>query len=117
MENKVLKRNILIAEFWGYKYEKGVAWYNPFGLKEHYWIKNKNNSIQRLDSKNFRFNFDWNWVIPVVYKITSMDTNTAVLRDAQNKFINDVKKEIIWNEIDKVNKCIVKFINVYNENI
>jgi len=116
MENKKIENNILIAEFWGYKYEPGDAWYNIFGLVEHYWIKNGDGSIQRLNAKNFRFDYDWNWLMPVIKKITKLETNTSVLRNAQTNFFKTVQKELLWNDIDNTLICVIKFIDFYNKN-
>jgi len=114
-DNNAIEKSILIAEFWGYKFHPADPWYK-FGYLSHYWIKNHDNSIQRLKPEYFRFDSDWNWLIPVIKKISSMETNTSILKTAQSKFLENVKKEVLWDEIDKAIDCVVEFITIYNKN-
>ena len=73
LSDELMSKNIIIAEFWGYKFYPADKWYNLIGHYEHYWIENNDKSIQRLHSKHFRFHWDWNWLLPVISRIMKLD--------------------------------------------
>ena len=71
--------NRLIAEFVGYKLQPAdTGWKYLFrGYREHYYIENSdypNTSpkYRRILLKIMPFDYDWNWLMPVVEKIEKM---------------------------------------------
>jgi len=119
IDEKTISDNILIAEFWGYKFYPADKWYKFNGYIDHYWIENSDKSIQRLNSKNFRFHWDWNWLIPVIKKINNIKFLDAPhnheLIVYQTEFIVKVRNKIIENDFDGAYELVVNFINEYNK--
>ena len=118
--DELMSQNILIAEFWGYKFYPSDPWYKLNGYRDHYWIDNKDKSIQRLVPKNFRFDWDWNWLLPVIKKIDKMDFldaphNHELIR-YHAEFCVNIKEKIIEEDIQEAYDMVVDFINIYNKN-
>jgi hypothetical protein len=119
MENNTfftLENEILIAEFWGYKFYPADKWWKFNGYQEHYWIKRNDKPIRR-NPKEFRFCFDWNWLHPVIKKILDINNFTdKILIEARQKFYADIKDKLLYDDIEGACNLVVNFIKLYNEN-
>lgn len=119
VDEKILTNNILIAEFWGYKFYPADKWWKIGGKVDHYWIENKDKSIQRLLPVKFRFDFDWDWLHPVIKKIMNMNFDepfNGVLIDAKQKLYTDLRTPMLYDDLDSAYELVVEFINIYNKN-
>lgn len=111
-----MANDIIIAEFWGYKFHKADQWWKLNGMSDHYYIENPNGTVQRLPANKLRFHLDWNWIIPVIKKINKLDLldcQISLVQDHINFCVN-VKEKIVNNDLDGVNKLVVDFIKSYN---
>lgn len=127
------KGNKLIAEFMGYKI---WTWDN----KKYYITMGKSPNDRNYDVENLKFNYDWNWLMPVVEKIESIKVGNikyidfhimpdAVIvtnqEDEENPLIlinkseckGSIETEFTFFEtkIQAVYQAVLKFIKWYND--
>jgi hypothetical protein len=120
LQEEVRSKNIIIALFWGYKFYSADKWWKLNGYVDHYWIKNPDGSVQRLEPKHFRFNWDWNWLIPVIKRITKMDflnqhpLNHELIRTHANFCVN-IKDKVMENDIEGAYDMVFDFVTFYNK--
>lgn len=70
MENEILEGNALIAEFMG-----KTVYPRTWSEKKKEWIYDKKWKGQGCDYEPFQLKYheDWNWIMPAVEKIESMN--------------------------------------------
>jgi len=121
-EQEITYGNELIAKFMGGEYRTDL----PFEWLSKGWINTPaNNSQQVAQSHQFRYNSDWNWIMPVREKIESLGfvclfySNICFIQDI-NSFTKKigVPKFYVENYGTLLNECvfrsIVLFIEWYN---
>ena len=104
-DKEIIEGNELIAIFMGAKYNKTSGWeFSVFGGP----YSHCNNKL--------KFNLSWDWLIPVIDKITSMDgyiefkASTSSMVSEGGIYINTKFIENTW-------KDVVEFIKWYNSQI
>lgn len=93
------EENKLIAEFMGYTLDDENL--------ESFRIMN-NNKIEYILATNMKYHSSWDWLMPVVSKITKMDNYIGLM---QRENIMDT---IPYGLIDDVYEYVVQFIKYYN---
>lgn len=95
-----IQNNKLIAEFMGLStitFDESM-----------YVLKWQNNLIQKKDDSIFKFDSDWNWLMPVVERILSLKNVYAQERQKVFKSITP--------DIKETYEACVEFIKWYNKN-
>jgi len=120
-KEEILENNDIIAKFMGGKYETNL----PFEYIKTGWTNTPANDNQQIaQSHQFKYNFSWNWLMPVVEKIESFKHPVYIC--GNNCQIYEKKswgKDIGWftdsygrDKLEAVYLAIIDFINWYNQN-
>ena len=116
---KHIENNKLIAEFMNRKMRKGNFWSKVMGYADEYIIIN---GEPKWSLGDIPYNSSWNWLMPVVKKITNLIKNNRPL-----PLELDDKWELQWrklydyqsysffeNNITSIYKAVIEFIKWYN---
>ena len=117
-QEEILEYNKRCAEFLGWKYENTI-WLKPHSKEINTWV------VASYSKKFINFAYDWNWIMEVLNKISSLDFGWKVTSKYVNiyshsgdprgefdcKFEMNCPQDVI---IDTV-KTINQFLIWYNE--
>ena len=113
-EQEIIKGNALIAEFMGFEFFKSLG----------YTTLNFDETLRLKYLRDFKFHSSWNWLMPVVLKINTMDNfDYSVKIFTMDCQIENSKGEIIarceckYNPDELINsvwEAVVEFIKWYN---
>ena len=127
MNKLTQENNQLIAEFMGFTQEKNIGWYdNDMLMSQNVYDSQDGNCFDEL-----LFHTSWNWLMPVVEKIESInvsndpyysDSTFQVTNFVQNwtaSFLDRDNVEVVQEEgttrFEAAYKAVVEFIKWYNE--
>jgi hypothetical protein len=100
---EILEGNKLIAEFMGFEFTKhGNVWIPNLYPKE---VHRPNSGETTFGIENLLFNSSWDWLMPVVEKIGSLETNMCGI----------VLSMFYEGDIYEVWLHVVSFIEWYNQ--
>lgn len=109
-QEEILEGNILIAEFMGLQTGKHLG-YNRW---QDDWFDNLD-VINGQRNEKLLFDSDWNWLIPVVEKITSDDLYLKYKNETSN-IVSEGGIYINTKFIINTFEDVVDFIKWYNKN-
>jgi len=89
--------NRLIAEFMGFTTRPGYP--------NEYYNKDE---IYQGTPENFGYHTSWNWLMPVVVRISEVGAGGVTY---------DIQNNLIYADIEKVYQAIVEFIQWYNNRL
>ena len=124
---ETIESNKLIAEFMG-DFELVEEFRPEPDIDVTYCWKKLNNKSFGYDTADWRdystntdysdqvcYHFKWDWLMPVVEKISSLNNFTHE-REWRNMLKEtDIQTAFMWNDIDMVYGVVVEFITWYNE--
>ena len=99
-KDETIENNKLIAEFMGLR-EENEDLILTLGDDEWY--------IDLSDEDTFKFDYDWNWLMPVVIKCYEVSSEESHVWEAIYYAVADL-------DMDKIYTAVVNFIKWYNEN-
>tara|TARA_R110002020_G_scaffold448599_1_gene661504 strand:- start:53 stop:385 length:333 start_codon:yes stop_codon:yes gene_type:complete len=106
----IVKSNKNIARYMGWKYKNQAKYWIIYPYDDNSVF---NNHTRTHSVKNLKFNKSWDWLIPVINKITSDDMYSKYV-DYSSSMIDDGGIYINTKFIDVTYNNVVDFINWYN---
>lgn len=115
MKINIVKNNKIIAKYMGGKFSGETKfrmapqdiWLPKFGVCR--W-----DSIDLGRGKTLQYHKSWDWLIPVIDKITS-DDSYKMFKDHTSSIVDDGEIYINTRFIENTYKDVVDFINWYND--
>lgn len=109
-----IENNLAIAQFMG-MYKENELLVLPLGNDEYY--------IDLTDSETFKFKESWDWVMPIVEKIETLDKyrfDVEMRQSIITIYDKDNQEDIIGiydtdRKIDAVYNACISFIHWYNQ--
>ena len=113
---KIIKGNKLIAIFEGYKLITPAMRREPETWKESYWeIKPEGHGTQVLGTENgLSYHRSWDWLIPVIDKITSM-SEYFIYKEETSNIVSEGGIYINTKFISSTWDDVIGFIEWYNK--
>ena len=112
MEKEIIENNKLIADFMNSEAMFLNTAINPYGA--YHRMKSGHQGYEPL-----KYHKEWNWLMPVVEKIETMDYGIKMCRKVVEIYIDSTKENIIKTKescrIDSLYEAIIEFIKYYND--
>lgn len=119
MKKSILIQNELIADFMQYERNR-LKYFIP----QHGYINSESLWKDMFPSEHLKFHKSWNWLMPVLQKIESIDYDTLISnfqvtisvdsKNITNIFIGDASNTV-ETKLQAVYKAVVEFIEWYNK--
>lgn len=118
----VLTGNKLIADFMDWKSYNNISYYIPEGfeliLEQETTIESNWCEIlieqDNCKPESMKFNTSWDWLIPCIDKIYSLDVYSVYVNTTSGQFENSININTTF--IESTYEEVIEFIKWYNEN-